>query len=170
MGKIIKFNKECDADNITQPNAKKQKHRIIGVIWSIIVGTGVVFGLYGTSIKDLRNTYFSPDWQAIAEKYNNEGLQLYNLGEYEDAIAMYDKAIELEEKDIENIDVCYFNRGMAYYKLGDYEKAVGDYTIAINDNPRSKYYLQRALAYNMLGDSANEALDNLKAITGALEQ
>lgn len=110
-----------------------------------------------------------PDWQSRAEGHNKKGLELYNSGQYEEAIEMYDQAIALETEGIEDIDICYYNRGRAYYKLGNYEKAVGDFTISIEINPRTKYYSNRAEAYRALGDNANAALDDTKAIINAFE-
>ena len=103
-------------------------------------------------------TLIEKDWQEIAEQYNNDGLELYNLGEYEEAIVLYDKVIDLENKDIEDIEVCYYNRGRAYFQLGNYQKAIGDYTMAIEISPQSKYYKDRAIAYEMIGDSENALL------------
>ncbi len=106
---------------------------------------------------------------AIAEEYNNTGLEMYNSGEYEAAIEMYDKAIVLAKREIDNLDMCYYNRGRAYYKLGSYEKAIDDYTVAIAINPRSKYYSDRAVTYEKLGDTKNAALDNARAIMNNIE-
>lgn len=106
-----------------------------------------------------------PDWQAMAEEYNNKGLDLFNLQQYNDAIVEYDKAIELEKYGIEDIEVCYYNRGRVYYVLGNYRKAIGDFTIAININPKREYYIQRAQAYSMIGDIGNEIRDNISAVT-----
>lgn len=112
---------------------------------------------------------FEKDWQKIVENYNNDGLEQYNLGEYEEAIVLYNKAIDLEDKGIEDIEVCYYNRGRAYFKLGNYQKAIGDYTIAIEISPQSKYYSDRAVAYEKIGETEKAALDNLRAITTIIE-
>lgn len=164
MGNIIKFDKGTRT-NILKNGKSKLKKKVSAII--VIIST--VCGITGFTILNLYDLFFAKDWQAIAEKYNNEGLELYNSGEYQEAIEMYNKAIELEEKKIENVDICYFNRGLAYYKLGDYGKSIGDYSIAIAINPRAKYYSQRALAYKMIGDEANETLDNIRALTSLIE-
>ena len=114
-------------------------------------------------------TLLEKDWKKIAEQYNNEGLELYNLGEYEEAITLFDKAIGLESKGIEDIEVCYYNRGRTYFKLGNYQKAIGDYTIAIEISPLSKYYSERAFTYKMIGETEKAALDNIRALTTIIE-
>lgn len=162
MGKII----ELPRDFEEEPDEKKKKFFI--KLKKVVAIISTICGITGLTAWGLINLAFEKDWQTIAEEYNNEGLDLYNSGEYEKAIELYEKAIALEEKGIDDIEVCYFNRGRAYYKLGDYEKAIGDYTIAIDINPKAEYYSQRALAYGMIGDTANETLDNLRAIGSSL--
>lgn len=130
--------------------------------WAIFCGITVIMGFLGVGFLD----FFNKDWQAIAEKKNNEALELYNSGEYEESIELYDYVISLEEKGIRDMNVTYFNRGMAYYKLQDYQHAIGDFTNAIEIKPESKYYLNRANAYGAIGDTTNEALDNAKALIG----
>ena len=169
MGEVIRFDKVSKNTEEKKDNTKKKPKSTIatvGIIVGIIAG---ICGILGTSVVGIYNHFFTEDWQERAEQYNNKGLDLYNSGQYEEAIEWYDKAIVLETKKIEDIDICYFNRGRAYYNLANYEKAIGDFSIAIGINPRAKYYSQRALAYKQVGDTVNEALDNVKAVAGALE-
>lgn len=158
MGKIINFNKRPIHKNLESKHKKIfNKKWLIAIITSITTFCTVT----GITVSSL----LEKDWQAIAEEYNNDGLELYNLGKYEEAIALYDKAIALEGKGIRDIEVCYYNRGKAYFRLANYQKAIGDYTIAIQFSPKPKYYSDRAIAYEMIGDLENAMLDNLKAIT-----
>ena len=161
MGKIVKFNtgNEDNEHNISQSNKFKIK------LVAIITALATFCTITGITLKDPIMKMFEKDWQAIAEQYNNDGLELYDLGKYEEAIELYDKAIELENKGIDDMDVCYFNRGLSYYKLGNYQKAVGDFTQAIDISSKPKYYLNRALAYEKTGDTEKAALDNIKSLT-----
>lgn len=127
--------------------------------WAIFGGICLVMGFLGLSIKDLLNK----DWQAIAERYNTQGLELYNASSYSEAIDFYDKAISLESKGIYNIDVVYYNRGMAYYKIEDYQHAIGDLSIAIDLNPRKLYYENRAMVYQLMGNIEKAAADTIQA-------
>jgi len=58
---------------------------------------------------------------------------------------------------------------MAYFKLENYEKAIGDFTKAIEISPKSKYYSNRAVAYEKIGEPEKASLDNMRAITNILE-
>ncbi len=159
MGKIIDINsRKQNKEGTEKYFIKKWIGILITVITTFCTITGITF-----------LTIFGKDWQKIAEQYNNDGLELYNLGEYEKAIVLYNKAIDLESKGIENIEVCYYNRGRAYFKLENYQKAIGDYTIAIDISPQSKYYSDRAVAYEMIGETEKAALDNIRAITAFIE-
>lgn len=162
MGEIIKFNNKNGDETGISKKKKCSVKKWIGILITIITTFCTITGI--TIV-----TLLEKDWQEIAEQYNNDGLELYNLGKYEEAIALYDKAIDLEGKGIENIEVCYYNRGRAYFKLGNYQKAIGDYTIAIEIDPKSKYYSDRAIAYEKIGDSKKAALDNVKSLTNDLE-
>lgn len=160
MGEIITFsNLNTNTDGIDTPEKKKRSVKkwitlIVTIITTFCTVTGIT--VY---------TLVEKDWQKIAEQYNSDGLELFNLGKYEEAIVMYDKAIKLENKNIVDIDVCYYNRGRAYFKMGNYQKAIGDYTIAIGISPRSKYYSDRAVTYEIMGETEKAALDNMKALT-----
>lgn len=156
MGTVIDF-KSRNVEDTKQPGIRHK-------IWTIISVTATILGILGVTVFGLIEHFTEKDWQALAEEYNNNGLELYNSGEYEAAIEMYDNAIALEEKEIDNMDICYYNRGRAYYKLENYEKAIGDYTMAIEINPRGKYYSDRAVTYEKIGDIENAALDNARAV------
>ena len=55
------------------------------------------------------------------------GLTLGKVGNHQEAINAYNKAIQLNPKDAE----AYGNRGVAYSKLGNYQQAIKDYNKAI---------------------------------------
>ena len=66
--------------------------------------------------------------------------------EYDEDIASYTKAIELNPDD----DDAYYNRGWAYGKLEQYDKAIDDYTKSIQLNPdESDAYNNRGWAYSL---------------------
>lgn len=162
MGKIIQFSNENTDD---MGGDKKRKYSLKKIIGIIIASISTFCTISGITVCML----VGRDWQKIAEQYNNEGLELYNLGEYEEAIALYNKAIGLESKGIEDIEVCYYNRGRAYFKLGNYQKAIGDYSIAIEISPQQKYYSDRAVTYEMLGENEKAMIDNIQAVATLIE-
>ena len=71
------------------------------------------------------------------------GLQRERLGDYEGAIADFERAIEINPQYAN----AYSNRGFAKSRLGDYEGAMADYERAIEINPqmhRARFNLGRA--------------------------
>ena len=83
-----------------------------------------------------------------AEAYNNRAVAKERTGDYKDAIADYDKAIEINPKFAE----AYYNRGIAKESTGDYKGAIADWGKAIELNPSLKDKLQPRI------DSAREKL------------
>ena len=92
-----------------------------------------------------------------AEDYYNSGTVYAFRGDFEKAIADYDKAINLNPNFVD----AYYNRGLIYEDRGlgnilsgrDYfEKAIADYDKAIDINPNfAKAYNNRGIAYYNLG-------------------
>ncbi|WP_414588282.1 CHAT domain-containing protein, partial [Scytonema sp. PCC 10023] len=80
--------------------------------------------------------------------WNNRGVALGNLGRHEEAIASYDKAIEIKP----DYDSAWNNRGVALGNLGRYEDAVASYNKAIEIKPDddSAWY-NRGVALGELG-------------------
>src|SRR5262245_66657828 len=62
-----------------------------------------------------------------AEEYNARGLANHENGDYDLAMADFDKAIALDP----TLAVAYSNRGMVHYDEGDHDRAVADYDTAI---------------------------------------
>ena len=84
----------------------------------------------------------------------NRGLELYNLGNYEDAIANYDRGLEFEKSDPD----IWCSRGMALLDLERYKEAISSYNSALRikrDNPFAWYC--RGIALNNL-DRYKEAI------------
>ena len=76
--------------------------------------------------------------------YNNRGIANYEKGLYDEAIADYTKARELDPK---HADV-YNNRGGAYHAKKLYEEAIADYDEAIRLNDQdAAFYYNRAGTY-----------------------
>jgi tetratricopeptide (TPR) repeat protein len=67
----------------------------------------------------------------ISEFWGIRGEVLYKLRRYEDAIASYDEALELQPNDA----LTWYNRGVALGKLGRYEDAIDSYNKALELRP-----------------------------------
>ncbi|MGH6854589.1 MAG: tetratricopeptide repeat protein [Aestuariivirga sp.] len=97
----------------------------------------------------------------VATAYNNRGFAYYDKGEYDRAIADFDKAIALNPKYAKP----YNNRGFAYYDKGEYGRAIADFDKAIALNLKyAKPYYNRGLAYYDKGEYARAIADYDKAI------
>ena len=66
-----------------------------------------------------------------ADAYNNRGVAYGGKGDYDRAIADFDKAIQLKPDYAD----AYDNRGVAYGSKGDYDRAIADYDKAIQLKP-----------------------------------
>ena len=83
-------------------------------------------------------------------------------GAYEQAIADYTKAIEL---DPPNLTLPYMERARTYYEQGAYEQAFADYDKVIELSPGYKWaYYNRGNAYADMGNPEQAILDYSQAI------
>jgi tetratricopeptide (TPR) repeat protein len=154
--------KIVDGQSAIIENTSPKKEKLYKRVWAAIAtitATAVAVMTIFTSIVN----WVHDGYQKKAEKYNNDGLEFYNQGDYEQAISYYNNAIDMEKYKIEDMDVCYYNRGRAYYQIGDYEQALSDYTSALNIKEKSKYYSERSITYEQLGDMEKCYEDALKA-------
>lgn len=88
--------------------------------------------------------------------YNNRGLGFKKAERYQEAIADFTKAIELNRAYMSP----YFNRAFTYQKIGNIQQAIEDYNLALALDPKfAKSYMQRGVAYGSLGDF-NQALSD----------
>jgi tetratricopeptide (TPR) repeat protein len=78
----------------------------------------------------------------------NRGWNLYQAGKYEEAIAQFNKALELDPNQTSSIAI----RGRCYVKLNQYDRAIADLNTAIARNYDLAYsYYYRGLAYEGKG-------------------
>ena len=91
-----------------------------------------------------RPNFTPPEEPTDAAGYNRRGNQYSRNGAYEQAIADYTRALELDAAFAE----AWFNRGVSWYELGRYAESIADLTQAIELNPEDdNYYGRRSLAY-----------------------
>lgn len=96
-----------------------------------------------------------------AEVYNLKGKILYVLNNYDEAINLFDKALDLKP----NMHNFIFNRANVKSQISDYDGAIKDYTQAIALSPKNaNYYYVRAYAYGDVGKYELAINDFTKAI------
>ena len=97
--------------------------------------------------------------QEAAVGYFKLGNTYHGLGDYQQAIKDFDRAIELDPKLAE----AYWGRGNTYHALGDYQQAIKDFDRAIELDPRfAEAYRCRGKTYNELGNR-QQAIEDWKA-------
>jgi tetratricopeptide (TPR) repeat protein len=73
--------------------------------------------------------------------YHQLGWAKYNLGEYNEALTFFKKAVKLYEKELSPTDHilanCYNDIGVVYYGMGDYSKALSYYEKAMEIKQQS---------------------------------
>ncbi len=93
--------------------------------------------------------------------YQNRANSKFVLGEYSEAIADYNKAIELNSKE----PTVYFSRALAYFNLKNFNLAITDYDKAIELDPQeSTAYFNRGSALEKIGSFEKALLDYQKAV------
>jgi tetratricopeptide (TPR) repeat protein len=86
-------------------------------------------------------------------------------GKYDEAIRLYNKAIESGELSQTNLAIAYNNRAFAWYAKGDYDRSMSDCNKAIDINPRyTSAYNNRGRAWYAKGDYDRAIADCTKAI------
>jgi tetratricopeptide (TPR) repeat protein/beta-lactamase regulating signal transducer with metallopeptidase domain len=96
-----------------------------------------------------------------AAAYISQGVSCFKKGQIEDAIADFEKAIDLDPGNA----VAYIARGSAYYELDQLDNAISDYNKAIEINPDfAVAYQNRGSVHYRLGRFDNAIADYDKAI------
>jgi tetratricopeptide (TPR) repeat protein len=67
-----------------------------------------------------------------ASAWENSGIILYNLGEYNESIEAFNKAIGINKSHF----YAWNNRGLSLYRLSDYRKAIESFDMALKINPQ----------------------------------
>lgn len=83
-----------------------------------------------------------------AETYKNKGNEAFKNENYEEAISLYSKAIDLAEKESRDLATYLKNRAAAYLKTKDYENVIKDCDEAIRivpEDPKALFRRSQAL-------------------------
>ena len=75
--------------------------------------------------------------------YFRSGVAYYDTGLYDDAIRLFDKAIDVASSS--DYRAAYYQRGMSHYRKGSYRRAIADFDMLIGleqDYPDAAHYRQ----------------------------
>ena len=93
--------------------------------------------------------------------FTNRGVAYTGLGEWDNAIADFTKAISIDKNNTRS----YANRGLVYGKIGKPQDAIADFTMAISLDPKNpQAYHNRGVTYGGLGQTEQAIRDFSKAI------
>ncbi|MBN1907145.1 MAG: tetratricopeptide repeat protein [Deltaproteobacteria bacterium] len=97
-----------------------------------------------------------------ADTYTSKGLYYLKKGQNDDAVAAFNKAIEINPGNIE----AYVSRGITYYLQGKNDKAISDFNKAIEINPEFVVaYQNRGHVYSSTGNYEKALSDYSKVIS-----
>ncbi len=109
---------------------------------------------------DVESYLYSRD-EDLSLVYIKLGDESFKKGEYANAIASYDRVLEVNRSDAD----LYYKRGLAHYQIGDYEGAIADYSQAIQINIHdAKSYNKRGLTLYQIGRLEEAINDYSQAI------
>ena len=105
------------------------------------------------------NSNYPMQYNKIGMAYNNKAYTYVQLREYNKALPLVDKALELDKSDWHFWDT----RGEIYLNLGQYDKAISDLDKAINIEKHYNSYYLRGLAQIKKGNKEKGCKDLSKS-------
>jgi tetratricopeptide (TPR) repeat protein len=100
-----------------------------------------------------------PTIYKMSTVYNNKAFCLVNLKNYEEALPLVNKALELDKSEAYIWDT----RGELYYHIGEYKKSVNDMDKALKIQKTANSYYYRGLSYLKLDKKSKACSDFSKA-------
>lgn len=108
-----------------------------------------------------KNAAVSAEMSLAAVDYFNKGIKFYGQRKFDEAVAAFTSAIELNPADF----TFYNNRGLAHYAAKNYDEAILDFNRAVEINPNdSLIYNNRGVAYEDKGEIGQAIVDYRKAL------
>ena len=103
----------------------------------------------------------APPQPRYAYAHNNQGVSYCASGQYDRAIAHYDRAIQIRPRFAK----AFFNRALAYRSKGEFDQAIADYNAAIKLKPGyAEAYNNRGVAHHKKADFDRAIADYTSAL------
>src|SRR4030043_275929 len=100
-------------------------NRLFALLTILVMAVSLVVGCQTVPKKTEPTTLeISP---TNAKDYNNRGIAYYSKGQFDLAIADYNKALEINPRFAN----AYYSRGNAYHLKGQYDLAIADFNKAL---------------------------------------
>jgi tetratricopeptide (TPR) repeat protein len=131
---------------------------IVGTVVGMAVGGAVSYHQERVKVKEEGTA--SLHYSLIGDRFK-EGLAYLDRGQYQRAIAFFNRTIESEPKSAD----AYFGRGLVYHQMEQYQQAIADFDRAIEIDPEHPYaHFQRGFVYHQLEQCEQAVADFTRAI------
>ncbi len=108
----------------------------------------------------LLNTLLEREEAAQIDELIASGLEQASLGNTDDAIENFSRAINVTDEPVSGLEAAYYNRALLYYTSGDLDAAIADYDAALEiDSDMHDSLLARGIAYREKGQLVEAGQD-----------
>lgn len=142
--KAIELYKACIGTGTLNAEALGRTYRNIGIVYRAMKEFKASIQYFDLSLKE---NPFDP-WS----DYVNQGNSYSDLGQYDQALQLYDKAEALNPK---MGDIAY-NRGIVYERKGDTKAAIDQFFLAYDKGLRSSLLYDKFVQYDLIDDGGSK--------------
>ena len=142
--KAIELYKACIDTGMLNAEALGRTYRNIGIVYRAMKEFKTSIQYFDLSLKE---NPFDP-WS----DYVNQGNSYSDLGQYDQAFQLYDKAEAINPK---MGDIAY-NRGIVYERKGDIKAAIDQFFLAYDKGLRSSLLYDKFVQYDLIDDSGSK--------------
>lgn len=144
---------------------QEKRVKFLIIILSLLVASYSIKTYYRNKVWENDFTLWNDTVRKSPQKerpHTNRGTAYQDMGNLDQAILDYDKAIEIAPYEAE----AYNNRGFAYQKKANFQQAILDYNKAIELGPNkfAEAYYNRGRAYQIMGNLQQAISDYNKTI------
>ena len=136
--KAIELYKACIDGGTLNAESLGRTYRNIGLAYRGLKQFKTAIRYFDLSLKEKPSDPWSD--------YANQGNSYSDLGEYEQAMRLYDKAESLNP----NVGDIAYNRGVVYERKGDSDAAIEQFVLAYNKGLQSKLLFDKLVQYDLI--------------------